>query len=106
MIKALINKDELRPDGVSIMQILAQIVYVSTVVWLLIYPKIQLAKSGKDFVVNNLLGKAYRGQGSGTTSHTSGAPSSPSPQTDGVILLNKGEPPPRLIETELLQLKD
>lgn len=106
MIRALIDKDDLRPDGVSIMQILAELAFVSAIVWLLIYPKIQLAKSEKDFVVNNILGKAYRGKDSGAASHTSGEPSSPSSQSDDAIPLDKGEPPPSLIETELLQLKD
>lgn len=89
------------PDVLSLLWMLVIFGIISSVVWIIIWPKIARVRKGGKVVVSNLL-RPNRLSSSGTGVLASSV-NTPSNQP---IVLEMHEPPPRKVEAQMLRLKE
>lgn len=92
----VIQTDVVAPDVISFLRILANMCVTTPVVWLVTYPKVKMVRKGDDFIISNMLLKSTRAS-------TAGSVVVDVAQT---IVLNKGQAPPREIDTQVVALKE
>ena len=90
------QNDDITPDVLSFLRILANLCVTTPVVWLVTYPKVQMVRKGNDFIISNMLKSTRRASTTGSVVV----------DVTQIITLNKGQAPPREIDTQVISLKE
>lgn len=93
----LASNPTMNPDIVSLLWIILSVGNVSTIIWLIVWPKIAMIRKGHQIVVSKLLTANSERTSSGFLRHG---------QSEETIILRQNEAPPPRIEAQMLNLKN
>jgi len=93
----LVSSPTTNPDVISLLWVLLTFGIVSSIVWLIMWPKIARVRAGGKVIVSNLLNQPAGGINSGNSRDCI---------VQHNIVLQQNEAPPRRIEAQMLNLKD